>query len=299
MTARDLVAVAARQPDNIAAFDRDVAVTYRELDDAAGRLAATLFADGVRPGDRVGALLYNSSTYVEVYFAAYKIGAIPVNLKCRYRGAELARLISDASLKAVVYHGDLAENLRDALPNLAGIPRLITAGVDDFRTTEPVAHRVRPPDDRMFLYTGGTTGIPKAVIWSIGDQFDSIAYMTYTLAGLSTPGTAAEAADAAERLSARGMAPVTLPVARLMHGTAWTFATASVCVGGTLVFTGAALRCRQCRRFNQRSPRESADHRGQRHRRGFGRRIRPPRSGRRRGRPHTSSARYEFRRVVG
>lgn len=237
-------------PDAVAVIENGEPTTYRQLDEAAGRLAGAWTAAGIGAGDRVGALLYNSRAYLETYYAAYKISAIPVNLNYRYRGKELAYLLDDADIKSVVFHEQVGANLAEALEFVAARPIALCAdgggsdvpaaiALEAYRgTADPVPHSDRPGTDRLFIYTGGTTGNPKAVVWTQGDEFDSIGVLTYSIIGKPVPGDPVEAARLAVEIVSEGLAPRTLPVAPLMHGTGWTFATSALCIGGTLVFTG-------------------------------------------------------------
>src|SRR5262249_17847590 len=137
-------------------------------------------------GDKVACYLYNGAAYLEAVFAAFKIGAVPVNANYRYTGDELSALLADADAAALVFAGELAANVAPAARNLPGLRplgRVGPAGVgkpgqpvpdapelaDLLSATAPRPPQPRPGSDQIFMYTGGTTGMPKGVIWRQAD----------------------------------------------------------------------------------------------------------------------------------
>jgi 3-oxocholest-4-en-26-oate---CoA ligase len=176
--------VADRVPDREALVWRDRRLTYAELDERATRLAHGLQAAGVRPGDHVGVYTYNRPEFLESMIAAYKMRAVPINVNYRYVADELAYLFDNADLVALVHErsfGPTVASIRDRLPGLA-----TTVVVDDgsgadaagLDYEEVVAagspsrdFGARSADDLYVLYTGGTTGLPKGVLWRQEDIF--------------------------------------------------------------------------------------------------------------------------------
>ncbi|MGH7291116.1 MAG: AMP-binding protein, partial [Myxococcota bacterium] len=172
-------------PDREAIVCGDRRLTYRELDESANRLAHGLDALGVGAGDHVGCYLHNSIEHVQVMFACYKLRAVPVNVNYRYVADELALVMRDANLVALVFDRSLGaevavatrpDTLRwllevddgtsecsvaDALPLEA-----VLATGESARDFAP-----RSGDDLYVLYTGGTTGLPKGVVWRQEDIF--------------------------------------------------------------------------------------------------------------------------------
>src|SRR3990170_1780367 len=104
-------------------------LSYAELEQRASRLAATLAAYGVTSGSKVGVFLYNRAEYLETIYAAFKLGAVPVNMNFRYRSEELASLIRICSASALVFPGSLADRVRGAVASLDSAIALIQ--VDD------------------------------------------------------------------------------------------------------------------------------------------------------------------------
>ena len=153
----------------------DAHLTYRALDARANQLAHGLAELGVEAGDHVACFLHTRAEYVETMLACFKLRAVPFNVNDRYVADELAYVCTDADAVALVYDSDLAphvEGLAELVPTLrftlalgAEYDALVAAG-SPTRDFGP-----RSPDDRYLLYTGGTTGSPKGVVWRQEDIF--------------------------------------------------------------------------------------------------------------------------------
>ncbi|HLM03797.1 MAG TPA: AMP-binding protein [Blastococcus sp.] len=242
-------AVNDRLPDVPAITEPGRTFSRAEFDDRASRLA-TAFADaGVGPGDTVACYLYNGSAYLETVFAAFKLGAVPINANYRYTGPELASLLADADARVLVFSASLAANVEAVAAQVPTLELLVHAGdgdasavagshgLDELLTVHaPRPHQARPGTDRLFMYTGGTTGRPKGVIWQHGDLIHSIAVPAYGPLGRELPESLEEAVEAALDAHARGLAPTTMPVIPLMHGTGLFNTIGSLLVGGHIVF---------------------------------------------------------------
>jgi acyl-CoA synthetase (AMP-forming)/AMP-acid ligase II len=238
--------VAAAVPDRPAVFHQDTVVSYRELDDCAGRFAATLDQAGVGPDSKVACYLYNCPQYLEAVYATLKVEAVPVNVNYRYQGFELAELLNDSDAEALVFPGSLARHVRDAL-DLVTPPKLLvqvdddgTAPVagavrwEDALATAPLAPRERSGDNLIFMYTGGTTGRPKGVVWRHRDLFDVQRYPTYGVLGRAYPTSVQEVADIAVDIGQT--APRALPIPPMMHATALFSVMDTLLLGGSVVF---------------------------------------------------------------
>ena len=121
-------AIARDQPDSVAISEPGRDYTFAEFDDRAARLAAALSAAGVGPGDKVACYLYNGAAYLETVFAAFKLGAVPVNANYRYTQHELTALLADADAAALVFSGDLAANVAHAARTLPSLRLLVRVG---------------------------------------------------------------------------------------------------------------------------------------------------------------------------
>ncbi len=174
-------AIADAVPDNEAVVCDGARITYRELDRRATRLANFLRSRGIGKGDHIGTYMYNSIEYVTTMIAAFKVSAVPININYRYVDDELAYLFGNADLKAVVHHREFAEpiaRVRDRCPDLGllifvedGSERDVDsiASIDFEQAVSQGAEERnfsgRSNDDLFIIYTGGTTGMPKGVMW--------------------------------------------------------------------------------------------------------------------------------------
>ena len=121
-------AIARDQPDSVAISEPGRDYTFAEFEDRAARLAAALSAAGVGPGDKVACYLYNGAAYLDTVFAAFKLGAVPVNANYRYTQHELTALLADADAAALVFSGDLAANVAHAARTLPSLRLLVRVG---------------------------------------------------------------------------------------------------------------------------------------------------------------------------
>ncbi|MEV0280196.1 acyl-CoA synthetase [Streptomyces sp. NPDC050610] len=206
-------------------------LTYAQLDAAANRLAHYLDGRGVRPGEHVGLHLYNSVEYLQTLWACLKIRAVPVNVNYRYVEEELAYLYRDADLVALVFDGEFTARVAAALPRAERLCHLVRAGETPEGAPEPRIPPVgfaeaeaagspdrgfgpRSADDQIIIYTGGTTGMPKGVMWRQEDLFFS------GLGGGAPTGEPVKRPEElAERVAAGGEGLVFFPAPPLMHGT--------------------------------------------------------------------------------
>jgi acyl-CoA synthetase (AMP-forming)/AMP-acid ligase II len=207
--------------------------TYKEMEERANRLAHHLAEHGLGPGDHVGIYAYNSVEWVETLWAVFKIRAVWININYRYVEDELRYLFDNADLKALVYQREFAPRVAgviDAMPKMQhsividDVSGSDVSGVGSVDYEEAMASgspdRQFPPrswEDLYILYTGGTTGMPKGVVWRHKDVF-------MALGGGIDPMTnerAKRPEDMAEKGEA-GMCLTFLPIAPLMHGaTQW------------------------------------------------------------------------------
>ncbi|MCU0273167.1 MAG: AMP-binding protein [Acidimicrobiales bacterium] len=211
--------------------------THRELDERANRLAHHLRSWGVEPGDRVAIDLYNCGEFVETTLALFKLRAVPVNLNYRYVAEEIRYVLDDADARGVVAEADLAPRVAEARPDLP----LLRRGAE-YESAIAAAPAVAPPDvgprsgdDLWILYTGGTTGMPKGVMWRHEDLFFGV------LGGEGVPRQGIPRLDDPGAIGpwARQGTGVTrrFPLCPLMHGLgAWTTLTALL-TGGTAVLS--------------------------------------------------------------
>ncbi len=239
--------IAGRIPDAPAQIQGDRRTSWAEFDARANGLARFLLDGGAQHQDKVALYLYNCPEYLESCYGAWKAGLVPVNTNYRYLDDELLYLWDNADAVAVVFHGVFAErieHLRDRLPDVrhwiwvddgsGPAPEWATPFEDAASTT---TERVEAPwgrsgDDLLMIYTGGTTGMPKGVMWRQDDLIgvvcaagnpllaadpDEVGGVTGALAGIEGP-------------SIPG-----LPACPLMHGTGWFTSLLYLTGGGSVV----------------------------------------------------------------
>jgi len=235
-------AVASRFPGEPAQHCGSRTVTWSELDRRADGVAATLVEAGLTHQAKVAQLLYNAPEYLESVFASFKAGLVPVSVNYRYTGDELAYLLDNADAEAVVFHGSLAGVCDEIRPRLPRVRQWLWVADDDAGACpewampyeEAATSGMRPPetprsgDDLMLLYTGGTTGAPKGVMW----PQDTLFRMLEELNG-AVPAPDADATAHAAALERPG--PLVLPAAPLMHGTAMWFVLPVLSRGGSVI----------------------------------------------------------------
>ena len=160
-------------PDRLAVDDGHRSVTYAEFEARANGCAHWLTASGVEPGDTIGLALHNRLDHIVLLLAAFKIRAVPVNVNCAYTPTEFAAVLNDATPRLVVHEPSLDVALAEA----GDFPRTpLDAGLAA-RFAEASPERDFPPrcgTDPYLIYTGGTTGLPKGVLWHHEDLIAAV-----------------------------------------------------------------------------------------------------------------------------
>ncbi|MFI6010225.1 acyl-CoA synthetase [Streptomyces sp. NPDC051243] len=207
-------------------------LTYAELDAAANRIAHHLIDSGIRAGEHLGLHLYNGVEYLQTVLGCLKARIVPVNVNYRYVEEELVYLYRDADLVALVFDAEFTDRVAAALPQVTGLRHLVRVGDVSPGTVDAPAlpaltfsdaeaagspergFPARSGDDQFIIYTGGTTGMPKGVMWRQEDLFFS-----GLGGGAPTGEPVKKPEELAERVAAGGDGITFFPTAPLMHGT--------------------------------------------------------------------------------
>ena len=238
--------IADKFPDAPAQTQGDRRITWSEFDRRADGIARTLLDHGAAHQDKVAIYLYNAPEYLETVFACFKASLVPVNTNYRYVDDELVYLWDNADAIAVVFHGSFTETIeriKERVPDVR-----LWLWVDDgegdcpewatpyeaaaaTETDRVVGAEPRSGDDIRMIYTGGTTGMPKGVMW----RQDDLMRATCTTGLPILTGEMEEVGYDAlmEALPVAG-APG-LPACPLMHGTGWFTAHIYLTQAGSVV----------------------------------------------------------------
>lgn len=242
-------AIAASQAERSALIQADRVISWGAFDARADALAAHFLARGLGHQAKVAAYLYNGPEYLETYFAAFKAGVAPVNTNYRYGPEEVRYLFDNADAEAVVFHAGFTELLEKIRPQLPKVKAWIAvaepghptpAWADDYDSVvakTPAKRPVRAPwgvsgDDLLLLYTGGTTGMPKGVMWRQDDLFQVLGAGGNAAMGIPPATSIRELIDrihGPEHLRA-----TMITCAPLMHGTGQFSAFIALNGGGTV-----------------------------------------------------------------
>jgi 3-oxocholest-4-en-26-oate---CoA ligase len=245
---------ADRVPDAIALVHGETRRTWAEFEDRAARLAGALQDAGLVPGSKVGLLLYNGPEYYEAFLAALKARMVPINVNYRYVDDELVYLLEDSDAEALVFHASLGETVGRVAERVPALKLL--AEVDDgppagagaeryedlLARSEPAPRITRRHDDEIMIYTGGTTGMPKGVVYDIGNWTAGLVELVPIVLGIPPlPDNVEElTAAGAERIAA-GAAPVVMPCSPLMHTAGLNSVAVQLAGGRAVTLPGRSL----------------------------------------------------------
>lgn len=220
--------IAATVPGRKAIITDSLTLTYAELDARSNSVASGLAAHGVTRGDTVGLYLMNRAEHLEAFIAVCKLGAVPFNVNFRYRADELRYLFTNARAAAIIHGAEYSDMVRTLRPDLPGLKVAVAVAdgsgadiagsvpYDSLLSTPFSGPWERSEDDILMTYTGGTTGMPKGVMWPHRAFFFACA----GAGGYFNPhGPALKAEDIADR-AAHGYPMSMFPVAPLMHAAA-------------------------------------------------------------------------------
>ncbi|MGI9600552.1 MAG: AMP-binding protein [Acidimicrobiales bacterium] len=245
--------VAELQPDAPATIAGDDVRTWADFEVRSARLSAAFEAAGAGADSKVAHYLYNGHEYLETTFAAFKMRGVPCNVNFRYTPHELAYVLDNADAEVVVFDHTLADRLEEARHEVDSLRLMVQVGGEhvpdwavDYEAVvaghDPALPHVRSVDDLWFLYTGGTTGMPKAVMWSQATIFGSMEAALRPF-GHGYPESIADITGIVSTAAERGHQVKQLAAAPLMHGT-------SMIVGFGTLTHGGAIACLADRSFS-------------------------------------------------
>ena len=238
-------------PDKIALICGDNEVSWREYDQRAAKLATLLTNAGLGDDSKVGLYLHNSNEYLESQYSVFKIKGVPINVNYRYKEEELIYLLENSDSEAIFFQSCYAEqivSIKDKLPKVK-----LYIQVDD-KTNEtldfaqdyesaisecqPMERQERSEDNIYMLYTGGTTGMPKGVMYQHGGHLKGMLNTAgaWGLIPVQEKIDVDSVALEVKKLADEGRLPISIPACPLMHGTGmWLGAIIPHLVGGTVV----------------------------------------------------------------
>jgi 3-oxocholest-4-en-26-oate---CoA ligase len=238
----DAVAEAVR-PDAPAFVHGERTVTWGDARKRMNNLARALIARGARPGDKVAFYLRNGTEYTEAVGATFLARLVHVNVNYRYKAEEVRYILDNSDAVALIYGTEFRDTVEKIRPQLPAIKSFIEVSESDIagfaEDYEALAGDgdgarlaiKRSPDDMLFIYTGGTTGMPKGVMWKMGDLCTIWHNRLERTVGMRPQSIAGFAAA----IGAVGQGPVSLPSCPLMHGTGFISAVTAMLSGGTIV----------------------------------------------------------------
>ena len=219
-------------PDLPATTHGSVTRSWSEYDQRSARVAGALTAAGLEPGAKVALFMYNSNEFMESQFGAFKMRGVPINVNYRYLDDELWYLLDNSDSEAIIFHsslGDRVARVAERLPQLKLLIEVDDGGAgqvpgalaydDVMATTEPMERIERSESDLYMLYTGGTTGMPKGVMYDMGGMTRGFVMLGLPMLGLAAPNDASEIGAMIAGASGNGSTLVSIPAAPLMHGT--------------------------------------------------------------------------------
>ena len=235
--------------DRTAVVHGDKRFTWSQYDERAARMAAAFDAAGLGPNSKIGLFMYNGNEYLEAHYGAFKMRGVPININYRYMDEELWYLLDNADAEAIVFHsslGDRVERVCERLPKLKLLIEVDDGGAGQVPAARryeevmagnaPMPRITRNEDDIYMLYTGGTTGMPKGVMYDIGGMTRAFATMGFPMLGLAAPSDASDVAPLVKGIIDGGGGMISMPCAPLMHGTGvWLGAMIPQLAGATVV----------------------------------------------------------------
>jgi 3-oxocholest-4-en-26-oate---CoA ligase len=228
----------------------DTTRTWSEYTDRAARVAGALTAAGLGHDAKTALYMYNGNEYLEAQYGCMKTRGVPINVNYRYLDDELWYLLDNSDSEALFFHSSLGDRVARVVDRLPGLKLLVE--VDDgegvgqvpgaiayeelVAGNDPMERIERAEDDVYMLYTGGTTGMPKGVMYATGGMASGLIASGFPLLGVTPPTDAADVAGIVKTAVDEGRQLISVPCAPLMHGTGlWIGAFIPHLAGGHVI----------------------------------------------------------------
>ena len=225
--------IAEAIPDAPAITHDDLTRTWAEYTERAARVAGALDAAGLGHDSKTALYMYNGNEYMEAQYGCMKTRGVPINVNYRYLDDELWYLLDNSDSEALFFHSSLGDRVARVAARLPDLKLLVE--VDDgegagqvdgairyedlIASHDPMAPIERAEDDIYMLYTGGTTGMPKGVMYANGGMAAGLIASGFPLLGVAPPTDAGEVAGIVKTAVEAGNHLISIPCAPLMHGT--------------------------------------------------------------------------------
>ena len=234
--------------DEIALINGEDKLTWAFFDSKAAKIATILEEHGLKSDSKVGIYLHNSNEYLEVQYGVFKIEGVPINVNYRYKENELVYLLDNSDAEAVFFQGCYAERLsaiKEQLPKVKvyiqiddGTEPLMESAIDYENSISSSKEQIRfdrTEDNIYMLYTGGTTGMPKGVMYKHGSFIPSMLKTAFAM-GFEVPEDMNDLEKIIVNAQANNALTVSMPACPLMHGTGmWLGAFLPMFSGGAVV----------------------------------------------------------------
>ena len=234
--------------DDIALINGEDKLTWASFDSKAAKIATILEEHGLKSDSKVGIYLHNSNEYLEVQYGVFKIEGVPINVNYRYKENELVYLLDNSDAEAVFFQGCYAERIsaiKEQLPKVKayiqiddGTEPLMESAIDYENSISSSKEQIRfdrTEDNIYMLYTGGTTGMPKGVMYKHGSFIPSMLKTAFAM-GFEVPEDMNDLEKIIVNAQANNALTVSMPACPLMHGTGmWLGAFLPMFSGGAVV----------------------------------------------------------------
>ena len=234
--------------DEIALVNGKAQLSWSSFDQKAAKIATILEEHGLKSDSKVGIYLHNSNEYLEAQYGVFKIEGVPINVNYRYKESELIYLLDNSDAEAIFFQGcysNRIEAIKEQLPKIKAFIQIddgteaLMEGAIDYESSISSSKKQnrfnRSEENIYMLYTGGTTGMPKGVMYKHGSFVPSMLKTAFAM-GFEVPEDLANLEKIILNAKEKDSLPVSMPACPLMHGTGmWLGAFLPMFSGGSVV----------------------------------------------------------------